>query len=206
MTPIHAWEWCLAAEGVAVDGRDRIDAVLRRWSEPHRHYHTPTHLQGCIDGWDRLRNRMQAPALAGLALLYHDAIYDPRSDDNEVASATLARAELSALGLPEPRHAIVESLILATDHRQLPTHADAAIVVDIDLAILGSEPAAYHRYVSEVRQEYAHVVEAEWRSGRARVLRGFLAKPRIFTSGLFDMAEAQARRNLRWELDILSAS
>ena len=37
------------------------------------------------------------------AVWYHDAIYDACAEDNEVASARLARERLSAIGFPAPK-------------------------------------------------------------------------------------------------------
>lgn len=204
MTPLEAWAACLHGERIAEDPPVRGRALLARWDEPHRHYHTPVHLQACLDSWERLRGRMRSPGPAGLALLYHDAVYDPLAPDNEAASVRLARSDLQALGLIEPRIAEVEALILATDHRQRAEHPDAAAVIDIDLAILGADEPAYRDYVAQVRREYAHVDVAGWKIGRARVLNGFLARPRIFTSGLLDTLEEPARRNLRTELAEIS--
>lgn len=139
-----------------------------------------------------------------MALLYQDAIYDPRRSDNEARSAELARSDLTALGLSEEQIDHIASLILATDHRSASRHPDVAAVIDIDLAILGSDSVVYRRYVADVRREYAHVDPAGWRSGRAGVLNFFLKRPRLFVSGLCDDLEHQARENLTAELATLA--
>ena len=51
------------------------------------------------------------------------------------------------------------------------------MLLDADLAVLGSEPAAYQAYVTGVRAEYGHVDDAAWATGRAAVLRGLLDRP-----------------------------
>ena len=70
---------------------------LLRYAEPHRYYHTATHIMMVrstparrVGGAraDSLRPSSSPPAL------YHDAIYDPRADDNEARSATLAIDDL----------------------------------------------------------------------------------------------------------------
>ena len=40
-------------------------------------------------------------------------------------------------------------------------------MVDADLAVLGSEPAAYQAYVTGVRAEYGQLDDEQWRTGRA---------------------------------------
>jgi len=69
-------------------------------------------------------------------------------------------------------------------------------VVDADLSILGAAPAAFDRYETQVRREYAFVPEAEWRTRRAALLRRFLAQPRLFLTEEFGRFEAPARANL----------
>lgn len=79
-----------------------------------------------------------------------------------------------------------------------------AVLVSIDLAILGESPDAYDAYARAVRKEYAHVPDPLWRGGRARVLQRFLDAPVIFPDPDFRAArEARARANLARELETL---
>ena len=51
---------------------------------------------------------------------------------------------------------------------------------------------------AQIRAEYAHVPDEEFRQGRQRVLSGFLARPRLYNTEYFhSMFEAQARKNLQ---------
>ena len=105
------------------------------------------------------------------AALFHDAIYDPRSPTNEADSAPLAAGALAParLGRRSAWHAVA-ALIEATaghDTAVARGDAEAAVLFDADLAILGSSPAEYQAYVTGVRAEYAHVDDAGWRTGRA---------------------------------------
>ncbi len=116
-----------------------------------------------------------------LATWYHDAVYDPRAGDNEARSADLARRDLTGLGVGADRVDRVAGLVLATrDHRA--ADPDAAVLVDADLAILAVPAGDYAAYVAAVRAEYGFVPEAAWRAGRAAVLAGFLARPRLFAT------------------------
>ena len=55
-----------------------------------------------------------------------------------------------------------------------------------------------------MRTEYAHVPDAEWRVGRAAVLRGFTERTAIYPPVLgLDSWERQARANLAAELATL---
>ncbi len=78
---------------------------------------------------------------------------------------------------------------------------DTCIILDADLAILGAPPAAYDLYAQAIRQEFAHVPEAEYKEGRAAILTYFLNRERIYHTDLFfNDLEGQARRNLGREL------
>jgi predicted metal-dependent HD superfamily phosphohydrolase len=46
-------------------------------------------------------------------------------------------------------------LILATRHESVPVDADAALLADIDLAVLGQHAPAFDEYEAGVRSEYA---------------------------------------------------
>ncbi len=186
-----------------------VDALLIRYSEPHRRYHTATHIMLVLR---HLHDLSPAPAKqpspeVTAAALYHDAIYDPRADDNEARSAALAGADLAEIGWPADRLMSVESLIGATAGHLADGDGvgDTANLLDADLAILGAEPGAYQAYVNGVRAEYAHVDDDQWRSGRAHVLQHFLARPRLFaTDFMYSAREHRARANIEAELAALS--
>jgi predicted metal-dependent HD superfamily phosphohydrolase len=183
-------------------GRD----LLARYDEPHRHYHTLRHIEHCLDEFETSRSSAADSEVVALAVWYHDAVYDPRRADNEERSADLAVATLSAAGFPSGRVARVADLIQASAHRGVPDAGDAALFVDIDLSILGAAPGFFDEYERQIRAEYGWVDEAVFRTRRASVLEGFLARPVIYCTAHFrDRYEAPARRNLQRSLDRLRA-
>jgi predicted metal-dependent HD superfamily phosphohydrolase len=96
----------------------------------------------------------------------------------------------------------VRRLILLTKtHRADPDDHDGCLLLDADLLILGMPEGSYRAYARAIRQEYAWVDDAAYRAGRARVLRSFLERERIYaTPELHDACEEQARANLNAEL------
>lgn len=176
------------------------------YAEPSRRYHTHRHIEQCLDllaAWRGLSDHERR--LLTWAIWWHDAVYDARAADNEARSAEMARRDLPALGATPVDVDEVARLILLTAGHQVPEEDRlGAILVSIDLAILGVEPAAYDAYSVAVREEYAHVPDPLWRQGRARVLQHFLDAPVIFPDAEFRQArEAQARANLARELAAL---
>lgn len=182
-------------------------ALLARYREPHRAYHTDQHLRECLEWLDELRTLARTPVAIELAIWYHDAIYRPGRSGNEQASADLAAADLLAAGAPGTLAAEVAALILRTTHRAPPPPGDAALLVDIDLAILGAPAARYAEYESQVRIEYRWVPGFLFRRRRAALLRTFLARPRLYsTPVLFARLEEPARRNLADSIRALTAA
>jgi predicted metal-dependent HD superfamily phosphohydrolase len=95
----------------------------------------------------------------------------------------------------------VVDLILATKHDSIPQSADAKLLVDIDLSILGSERARFDQYERQVGVEYQWVPIEAFREGRHRILTQFLARPTIYnTDHCRERLEAVARDNLRYSL------
>ena len=146
------------------------------------------------------------------AACFHDAVYDPRADDNEERSAELAEAQLASLGWEPARRRAVAELIRATAGHLVDPPGGAAgspwerpILLDADLAVLGSEPAAYDAYVNGVRSEYAHLSASEWIEGRSMVVGRLLARSPLYaTYPARAWWEERARANLAAELATLS--
>jgi len=181
-------------------------ALEAAYAEPRRRYHTRAHVEDCLARLAEVPGLSEGERLTlELALWWHDAVYDPRRPDNEEASAAMARTELTAMGIDADTIADVERLILLTKgHRVAPGDRLGAIMVSVDLSILGAAPETYDAYARGVRQEYAHAPDAAFRAGRRRVLESFLASPEIFPDpGFRQRFEAAARCNLRRELEAL---
>jgi predicted metal-dependent HD superfamily phosphohydrolase len=143
-----------------------------------------------------------------LAILFHDAVYDPVRQDNEAASANLAVKQLSALGFPRHLLGKVERYILATQHGATPQameDADLDMLLDLDLSVLAAPSDRYRTYALAIRQEYSVIPDTLYRPGRRRVLEGFLTRSQIYrTARLRTLWEAPARANLSGEVAALA--
>lgn len=202
--------WCDLAHRHGCDAAsvDRVrEDLVHAYSEPHRHYHTLDHIADLLQLLDEHGSSADGDAVT-LAIFFHDAVYDPARQDNEAASANLAREQLTFLGFPLRLIAKVEHYILATQHgASVPAAGDADLqmLLDLDLSVLAAAPDRYGAYAQEIRQEYAAVPDALYRPGRRRVLEGFLARPQIYrTERLRALWEAPARANLSNEIAALT--
>ena len=172
------------------------EVLAAAYAEPHRAYHTAAHIAELLRWFDVVADEVgwRDPAAVYLAIVFHDAIYDPTRADNEARSAALARALVAA----SPR--VTELIELTARHGEREPTAldhDAAHFLDADTAILGAPAPAFDAYDAAIRVEYQHVPEHAYRAGRRTFLERMLARPRLYGSALFhDRLEHAARANL----------
>ncbi|PAP97669.1 hypothetical protein LRP31_22795 [Mesorhizobium mediterraneum] len=193
-----------------------IEAPLKRelsalYRAEGRHYHSLAHIEAMLALAGHYRASLHDPEAVEAAIWFHDAIYDSRAKDNEAKSAALAEKKLSGR-TDAQRLGRITAMIIATATHELPRFSDenaardAALFLDMDLAILGATPDAFDAYEQAVRREYGWVEEPMWRAGRSAVLKSFLARPHIFHTEEFRQRfEAQARQNMARSLKALGA-
>jgi predicted metal-dependent HD superfamily phosphohydrolase len=114
----------------------------------------------------------------------------------------MAERDLGILGMVATDRSEVARLIrLTRGHTVEPGDRLGALLVSIDLSILGRPPQLYDRYAVAIREEYAFVPDDAFRAGRAGVLRRFLEAEVIFPDPRFrSRLKAAARANLMREL------
>lgn len=185
--------------------------LLRRWTEPHRHYHSTRHLVEMFWALEELEEGGAVPSadatLARVTAWFHDAVYDPTAPPghNEAASAELAGAVLPRLGLSSTAVGRVDTLVRMTaSHESDDDDPLTAAFHDADLWILAAPEERYDAYTEQVRAEYAAVPDTAFRAGRAAILTGFAARERLYlTDHAHSSWDAAARANLARELDRL---
>lgn len=169
---MRAARWDDAWNALGVPAPTGLLAALEaRYAEPHRAYHTAQHIDECFAVLEPAASLAHHLAELQLALWFHDAIYDPRAQDNEEQSARWAGEALVAAGAGRETAERVEALVLATRHTAPPQGSDAQLLVDVDLSILGAAEARFAEYESQIRQEYGWVPDETFRDRRTRVLR-----------------------------------
>jgi predicted metal-dependent HD superfamily phosphohydrolase len=180
--------------------------MLIRYGEDGRYYHTIAHVEQVLDTIAELEPLAEDYAAVQLAAWFHDIIYNPQMADNEAQSAVYAESVLMGLSVPTETVRKVSRMIRATaDHTNPANDPDTMILLDADLAILGSDEAGYLAYSQAIRLEYSHVPEAAYRNGRIAALNRFLKRPRIYhTPLLYKRLETRARENMIGEIGRLS--
>ncbi len=189
--------------------RDVGADLLERWTGPSRTYHNLRHLCDVLARVDELAEETHEPELVRLAAWYHGAVFDAanvaayanRGGEDEVASARLAREQLTDLGVPAAGVERVHELVIAlVRHTADPADFDCAVLCDADLAMLAAEPQRYKAYLHDVREEYADVPTPDYLRARERIVRKLLKRPSLFVSPLGAAWEEPARQNLGAEL------
>ncbi|MDD9936838.1 MAG: hypothetical protein OXT09_24715 [Myxococcales bacterium] len=188
------------------DGGSCFDTLARAYGSGERHYHTDEHIRECLAWLDRVQHLAARPAELEAAIWFHDAVYDTASKDNEARSAGLWRDAATAAGIEPAVIERVAELIVGTAHTRQSATADARLLADIDLGILGAAPARYRRYEQAIRREYESVPEPAFRRGRAAVLAAFLERTAIYqTPYFYERLERQARENLAEAIGALTS-
>jgi predicted metal-dependent HD superfamily phosphohydrolase len=196
----QSWQRAWSALG-AQPNADLFDGLVAHYNEPQRRYHTLQHLRECIEEFEPVIQLAQHPGEVEIALWFHDAVYDVKSQDNEQQSADLAAAALREAGVSADSAARVLALIMATRHSRLPTTPDECLLVDIDLSILGAEAGRFKEYEDQIREEYGWVPDWLFQRKRKSILKAFLGRASIYSTGHFRKKyEDSARENLNRSL------
>jgi predicted metal-dependent HD superfamily phosphohydrolase len=190
---LQRWRALAGADDDAT-GQRLIDA----YAEPQRHYHGQSHLTWLLDEAERRAGVILDRAFVGYAIWFHDAIYQPGEPDNEHRSAVWAR---EALVPNAERGARVADVIEMTKrHASGDADSDAALFLDMDIAILGAPWEQYCVYAAGIRREFTHVVDPAFAAGRASFLAEQLARARTFRTDIYESELGEvARANMAWE-------
>jgi predicted metal-dependent HD superfamily phosphohydrolase len=175
-------------------------ALIRRYAEPHRRYHTAQHLVQVLRTIDELAGSEDL-FLVRLAAWFHDAVYaiPPGQLPNEEASARLAIRELGRAGLEQEDLTQVARLVrLTATHVPGSRDPEGELLCDADLAILAAPPETYAAYAAAIRDEYARLPETEFIAGRLDILTT-LAEGEIFRTPKGRALTTAARANLAAE-------
>ena len=173
------------------------------YRERHRAYHTHEHISACLRWLDDVEDLAEYPREIELALWFHDAIYKPFSKTNEADSADMAKAFMQANNMFDAQIARVTHMINITAGHA-PETGDPALMLDIDLSILGAKPHVYDMFEQHIRREYRWVPSFMFKNGRRKILSYFLGRERLYNTDYFhERLETQAKENLRRALSVL---
>jgi predicted metal-dependent HD superfamily phosphohydrolase len=177
------------------------DEMIQAYSSAGRHYHDLAHIEDCLAKLDRVASlSARDREILEHAIWWHDVVYDPARTDNEERSAQAAEQNLA----PDLRDEVARLIRLTRTHDVAPGDHLGAILISIDLSVLGANAATYDAYAAAIRREFSHVPEGAYRQGRAAVLERFAARPVIYPdAGFAAELDGRARANIARELAAL---
>ncbi|CAE7642679.1 coaD [Symbiodinium sp. CCMP2592] len=212
-------ELCRRLEVSPADTAKWWQTLETRHGEPQRFYHTLSHLAEMFGYFDEHTASIEDAASVGLAIFFHDVIYNPRagSPQNEKDSADLfdifAQEALPAGAPPGHQKGLLASKVRRwieqTAHHKCADgdEMDCRLFMDFDMAVLGRPWEQYEEYSRQIRQEYCHVPEAVFCLARSAFLKSAaadLSLPIYATDAFRDSRESQARANAAKEAQLLS--
>lgn len=178
------------------------DGLVTAYDHNSRSYHTMVHVKDMLNTLDY---EFGPDPLVELAIWFHDAFQpcDGESGRCELDSATWAARFMDENGASHSDITTVFGLIMATKYPGEPQTFRQEMIMDIDLAILGSDRAKYARYVKQIRDEYSDVPDDLFEDSRRAFLKQML-KQQVYHTCLFKMQyESKAHANMRFELGVL---
>ena len=187
-----------------------LGVLTRAYGEGRRAYHTLAHVAEVAKHFDFARSRsvVHDASSVFVAILFHDAVYEAKSTDNEARSAALARASIEAAQVAVSADRVAAFILATASHGSIDPgeDSDLALFLDCDMAILGADENAYDAYERGVAYEYAAAYPADlFCVGRAQFLAKLVEKPRLFATDLFHGTyDEKARKNLRRALAALT--
>jgi predicted metal-dependent HD superfamily phosphohydrolase len=188
------------------------EALISRYTEPHRYYHTTSHIVAMIFCLIQYHVHFKDLLAAELAIFFHDWIYDPESKTNELDSIAEFDKFADEVALDNLLRRKVIRMIEATIKHQLSENistgemSNVKMFLDFDLEVLGRDWNDYEIYAQQIRKEYICYDDAAYRSGRVKVLRAFLNRERIYFSDVYYKDKEQiARTNVAREIALLEA-
>ena len=143
------------------------DIVLKRYQEHHRYYHTVNHLSDVIS---YLLNENALDDELFLAAVYHDAIYNPKANDNEEKSAELFLNESKHSKLNKSQIDLVCQLILDTKTHK-PSNLKSEIFIKADLNILNQPLSMLLEFEKQIFKEYQFADFKIYQKNRIEVLK-----------------------------------
>jgi len=189
-----------------------LNKINTYYNEPHRKYHTFKHIDNCLnelDIIDRLKLIDEHNyALIIYAILFHDIIYDPKSDKNEENSTDIAlNYILNETTMSKNDLNKIIEMIMATKHNKIYHDININYLLDIDLSVLGYPEKEFLEYEEGIRYEYSFVDDNTYRKERIKFLKGILDRKNIYITDYFrNKYEENAIKNIIMLIEILGNS
>ena len=175
-----------------------FNEIIKRYSEPHRFYHTLNHINDCLKEFDKVKDLCKNPNEVEFAIWFHDIIYNSGEKNNEEKSADFAYKLAKNIKLLDKFAKDIKQLILATKHNSTPKKNDARFIVDIDLSSFAKPWKILKEDNKKIKKEYSFIKNKKFKIGRSVLLESFSIRSNIFLTDYFkEKYERKARENIK---------
>lgn len=160
---------------------------LKSYREPHRFFHTENHIYSMLEDMEDYSLSENEKKILRLAIIYHDCVYNPKSQFNEKDSAEIFKTDFPRY---EHKNKVVE-LIMATKSHVYGRNKLENIIIELDLAVLNGGLSDLLLYEDQIFKEYQFTPIQEYIKGRV----DFLTKLKEKTDSIY--------RNFYSNIDLL---
>jgi predicted metal-dependent HD superfamily phosphohydrolase len=153
-----------------------LDEILNHWAEPHRYFHTEKHLLDLINKIDQRRNSISFWDYEKLIIvaLFHDIVYDPKSNINEEESAKMFMDNItyppSANNIRQSDIDEIYQAILDTKTHK-PTTFVSKIFCDLDMSVIEGSYEDLLEWEKGIWGEYQSYGKEAYKAGRLSFLK-----------------------------------
>lgn len=163
-------------------------------------YHTPVHIMSIFDF--AVENNISLSPTQELSILFHDAIYRPRSKINESLSVKFMESLLQETGVPEKEIITAGHIIDATSRHLQDDEEEHKLVMDLDMSGFVSTPGQFTFQSEMIEKEFyngnndLYTLE-QFLTGRLGFLTKLQQKKSIYRTPMFlKKFEKRAQLNL----------
>ena len=158
---------CCTRLGASQQGQSlarQFSGLMRRYKVPTRHYRTSAHLLRVVTEFERVKEEFDRPYRVLAALFYAQSVSNVQPEKSADYWKFVAE---NAIGI-ENKMAVIavrDMIALSGPHPSIdrPHDRDTALFLDIELAIIGSEPSAFDESGSAFRRECReHYTDDQW--------------------------------------------
>jgi pantetheine-phosphate adenylyltransferase len=175
------------------------EELIRRWSEPHRHFHTLDHLNDVLRKiytlYKNQKTKLRELHSLIIAAVFHDIIYDPKRTDNEEKSAALLeerRPKEKSLKLSSLNSDLIiqtaKKIILDTKTHSAKSGIEK-IFNDIDCSVMDGDLSELLDWEKKIYKEYSYVGFEKYKKSRIEFLENVIAKGHKNKQNLIDLIE-----------------
>lgn len=150
-----------------------VDTLLEMWNEPHRSYHSESHLVDIIDMIfeDKEQYTEREFELLLLTALFHDCIYNPEKNDNEEKSAQFLVN--NTINITDDIWEVYKMILDTKDHQSNDELSN--IFINYDMDITSRNIDLLIEWEKGIREEYSMYSDEMYKMGRLTFLNSLIS-------------------------------